>query len=132
MAGYVDGFVLPVPKRKLKQYKRMAEAASKVWMDHGALDYHECVIEDERAEFAQSYRNGLQPQKVETIIFAWIRYRSRKHRDSVNARVMKDPRLQEMCDPKNMPFDCQRMLYGGFEVLVAGKAKAKRKAKRRS
>lgn len=121
MAGYVDGFVLPVPKDKLGEYKAMAEKASKVWREHGALDYRECVGEHMEMEGPMlSFPRGIGTKEGETVVFAWIAYESRAHRDEVNAKVMADPRLQEMCGKDDMPFDCARMLYGGFEVLVEG------------
>jgi uncharacterized protein YbaA (DUF1428 family) len=119
MAHYVDGFVLPLPKKKISQYKRMATLASKVWRDHGALEYRECVAEDLNAPFALSFPRGIRAKAGETIVLAWIVYKSRAHRDRVNASVMKDPRLAKMMDPSKMPFDCKRMLYGGFKVMVA-------------
>ena len=119
MPDYVDGFVLPVPKRKLAAYKKMADLAAKVWKDHGALDYKECVGDDLKVAFALSFPKGIRTKAGETIVFSWIRYKSRAHRDRVNAKVMKDPRLATMCDAKNMPFDAKRMLYGGFKVFVS-------------
>lgn len=119
MARYVDGFLLPLPKKNLKQYKKMAQLASKVWKDHGALAYLESVLEDANATFAQPFPKGIAAKKGETVVLAWIVYKSRKHRDAVNAKVMKDPRLAEMMTPnQKMPFDCRRMLYGGFEAIV--------------
>ena len=117
MAQYVDGFVLPVPKRNLADYRRMARLASKIWKDHGALEYRECVGEDLDIKMGLPFPKGIKSKPGETIVFAWIAYKSRKHRDSVNAKVMKDPRLAKM--PKKMPFDVKRMLYGGFEVFVS-------------
>ena len=118
--AYVDGFVLPVPKRKIEAYRRMAQKASKVWRDHGALDYKECVGEDLNVKMGMPFPRGIKAKPGETIVFAYIVYKSRAHRDRVNAKVMKDPRLANMCDPKDMPFDCERMLYGGFKVIVQG------------
>ena len=116
MAKYVDGFVIPVPKRKLADYRRIAKLAGKVWKEHGALEYRECVGEDLKTQVAQPFPRGIKAKPSETIVFSWIVYKSRAHRDRVNAKVMKDPRLQ--MDEKGMPFDVKRMLYGGFEVLV--------------
>lgn len=116
---YVDGFVLAVPKKNIKDYQRIAKIASEVWMDHGALQYCECVAEDSKAEFGVSFPELVKPKKGETVVFAWITFKSRAHRDKVNAKVMKDERLNAMMDPKKMPFDCKRMTYGGFEVIVA-------------
>lgn len=118
MANYVDGFVLPVPKNKLKDYLRMAKKASKLWRELGALEYRECVGDDLNVKMGLPFPKGIKSKPNETIVFSWIVYKSRKHRDQVNAKIMKDPRVQEMCDPNNMPFDCTRMLYGGFKVAV--------------
>jgi uncharacterized protein YbaA (DUF1428 family) len=120
MARYVDGFLLPVPKKNLKAYRAMATKASKVWMEHGAQEYMECVGEDLNVKQMVPFPAVLKPKAGETVVFAWIVYKSRKHRDAVNKKVMKDPRLASMMDPKNMPFDCSRMVYGGFDVLVEG------------
>lgn len=119
MAHYVDGFVLPLPKRKLAAYRRIAKIACKIWMENGALDYKECVGDDMAATFALPFTRGIKTKPGETVVFAWIVYKSRAHRDRVNARVMKDATLSSVCDPKDMPFDCKRMLYGGFKVIVA-------------
>ena len=119
MPNYVDGFVLPVPKKNLAAYFRMAKKASVVWKDHGALDYKECVGDDLAAPMCLPFTKGIQTKPGETVVFSYIVYKSRAHRDKVNAKVMKDPRLGEMCDPKKMPFDCARMLYGGFKVAVS-------------
>lgn len=115
---YVDGFVLPVPKKNVKAYEKIAKLACKVWKDHGALDYCECVGEDLNVKWGVPFPKVIKPKTGETIFFSWIVYKSRKHRDQVNAKVMKDPRLAKMMDPKKMPFDCKRMSCGGFEVLV--------------
>lgn len=120
MPKYTDGFVVPVPKKNLKRYLKIAKAASKVWRDHGALDYKECVAEDMKSaeQFATSFPKGIRLKAGETVVFAFIVFKSRAHRDKVNAAVMQDPRIAAMCDPKDMPFDCKRMLYGGFAVAV--------------
>jgi uncharacterized protein YbaA (DUF1428 family) len=118
MACYVDGFVLPLPKKNVAAYRRIAAKASKIWMEHGALDYKECVGEDLNAPFATPFPKGIRAKPGETVVFAYVVYKSRAHRDRVNAKVMKDPRIGGMCDPKDMPFDCQRMLYGGFKAIV--------------
>jgi uncharacterized protein YbaA (DUF1428 family) len=120
MARYVDGFVLAVPKRKLKAYATMARKAAKVWREHGALEYCEAVGEDLAVKMGVPFPKLVKPRKGETVVFSWIVYKSRKHRDAVNAKVMKDERLTKMMDPADMPFDCKRMTYGGFEVLVEG------------
>lgn len=118
MPHYVDGFVIPVPKKKLAAYLRIARKACKIWMEHGALDYKECVGDDLHIKPCPPFLKGIKSKPRETAVFAYIVYKSRKHRDQVNARVMKDPRMNTMCDPKDMPFDCKRMLYGGFKAVV--------------
>ena len=118
MPNYVDGFVVPVPRKKLPAYLRMAKKASKIWKEHGALDYKECVGDDLNIKFCMPFPKGIKLKAGETVFFSYIVYKSRAHRDAVNAKVMKDPRIGEMCDPKDMPFDCQRMLYGGFKAIV--------------
>ncbi len=118
MARYVDGFVLPVPKKNVAAYRRIARRAGRVWRDHGALDYKECVADDVKPGKLTSFPRSVKQKPGETVFFSFIVYKSRAHRDRVNAKVMKDPRLARMMDPKAMPFDARRMLYGGFEVLV--------------
>jgi uncharacterized protein YbaA (DUF1428 family) len=118
MPQYIDGYVLPIPKKNIAAYTRIAKKASKIWRDHGALDYRECVGEDLNSQFCQTFPKGIKAKPGETIVFAYIAYKSRAHRDKVNAAVMKDPRLAAMCNPKKMPFDCTRMLYGGFKTIV--------------
>ena len=114
---YVDGFVLPVPAKKIEEYRRIAKLASKVWKDHGALEYHECVGEDLNVKMGIPFTKLAKVKPGETIVFAWITYKSRAHRDKVNAKVMKDPRIAEM-GSEEMPFDCKRMTYGGFKSIV--------------
>ena len=116
--AYVDGFLLPVPKRKIEAYRKISSKAGKVWREHGALDYKECVGDDLRSMMGPSFKKAVRAKAGETVVFAYIVYKSRAHRDQVNAAVMKDPRLNAMCDPKDMPFDCKRMLYGGFKAIV--------------
>jgi uncharacterized protein YbaA (DUF1428 family) len=116
--SYVDGFVVPVPKRKLQAYRRMARQAGKVWREHGALDYVECVADDVKWGKRTSFPRSVKRKSGETVVFSWIVYKSRAHRDRVNAKVMKDKRLAPMMDPKAMPFDGKRMIYGGFKVMV--------------
>ena len=118
MARYVDGFVLPVPKNKVDAYRRMARKAGKVWREHGALDYKECVAEDVKRGKATSFPQSVKLKRGETVVFAWIVYKSRAHRDKINAKVMADPRLADMMDPKDSPFDTTRMFWGGFDVIV--------------
>jgi len=116
--AYVDGFVIPVPQAQLSAYRAMARKAGKVWKEHGALDYHECVADDvtvgKRASFPRSVK--LKPDEV--VVFSYIVYKSRRERDGINKAVMADPRLQAMMDPKKMPFDGRRMFWGGFKTLV--------------
>jgi uncharacterized protein YbaA (DUF1428 family) len=120
MPAYADGFVIPVPKKKLNAYLKMARAAATVWRDHGALDYKECVGEDLDVPFGKPFPRGIGTRPGETVVFSWIVYKSRAHRDKVNAKVMQDPRIKDMCDGKDMPFDPRRMVYGGFTVVVSG------------
>ena len=117
-APYVDGFVIPVPKKKIAEYRRMAEIGCKVWMKHGALDYRESVGEDLKVKCGPGFLRGIKVKPGETVVFAYIVYKSRAHRDKVNAAVMKDPELTAGMDPNKMPFDWKRMLFGGFETLV--------------
>jgi len=115
---YVDGYVLPVPKRNLRTYRQIARKAGAVWRDHGALEYRECAGED-LEKWGAPFPKLLKLKRGETVIFAWIVFKSRRHRDSVNAKVMKDPRLAKMMKPKaRPPFDYKRMVYGGFKVIV--------------
>ena len=118
MAKYVDGFVLPVPKNNLAAYRRLARKASKIWRELGALEYRECWGDDLDVKMPTSYPKSLKIKPGETVVFAYIVYKSRAHRDQVNAKVMKDPRVAAMCDPDNTPFDFKRMLYGGFKTIV--------------
>jgi uncharacterized protein YbaA (DUF1428 family) len=116
--AYVDGFVVPVPKKKLQAYRRMAEKAGKVWRDHGALEFRESVADDVKMGKWTSFPRSVKRKSNETVVFSWIVYKSRAHRDRVLAKVMKDKRLAKMMDPKAMPFDGKRMIYGGFEIMV--------------
>lgn len=120
MARYVDGFVLPIPKKSLRAYTKMAKAASKVWMEHGALEYRECWGDDLDVKMGVPFTKIAKCKAGETVVFAWIVYKSRAHRDSVNKKVMKDPRLAKMMETMAMPFDCKRMGYGGFKTIVEG------------
>lgn len=118
MAKYVDGFVLPVPKKRLEEYQRLARNAGKIWKEHGALEYFECAGDDLKIKRVVPFPTTVKLKSHETVIFSWIVYKSRTHRDKVNAKVMKDPRIATMMDPKNPPFDMKRMVYGGFNVIV--------------
>jgi uncharacterized protein YbaA (DUF1428 family) len=115
---YADGFLLVVPKRNMNAYKRMAQAGAKIWREFGAIDYKECAGDDLNIKWGLPYTKLMKTKPSETIVFSWITFRSRKHRDSVNAKVMKDPRLAKMMDMKKMPFDMKRMSYGGFKIIV--------------
>ena len=117
---YVDGFVVPVPKKKMAAYRRMAQKAAKVWRDHGALQYIECVADDVKPGKHTSFPQSVKLKSGETVVFAYIVYKSRAHRDRVNAKVMKDPRLKSMMNPKALPFDGKRMFWGGFKVVIEG------------
>lgn len=116
--GYVDGYVLPVPKKNLQAYRRMAQKAGKIWREHGALEFRECVGDDLNVKPGVPFPRRIKLKGGETVIFSWITFKSRAHRDRVNAKVMKDARLATMMEPKAMPFDVKRMVYGGFKVLV--------------
>ena len=119
MATYVDGFVLPVPKKNLAAYRRIAKLAGKVWREHGALEYIEGVADDVKRGKWTSFPQSVKLKPGETVVFSYIRYKSRKDRDRVNARAMKDKRLAKMMDPKSMPFDGKRMFWGGFKTFVS-------------
>src|SRR5438105_14236622 len=115
---YVDGFIVPVPKKQLQAYRRMAVRAGKIWKEFGALDYRECVADDVKVGKLTSFPRSVKLKPDETVVFSWITYKSRAQRDRINAKVMADPRLKSMADPKSMPFDTKRMIYGGFTSLV--------------
>jgi uncharacterized protein YbaA (DUF1428 family) len=115
---YVDGFVLAVPKKNLKAYRAMATKAGKVWREHGALDYKECIADDVKKGKSTSFPQAVKLKPGEVVWFSWIVYRNRRQRDAVNKKVMKDKRLASMMDPKQLPFDGKRMFWGGFKVLV--------------
>ncbi len=117
--NYVDGFVVPVPRKNLAAYRRMSQKAGKVWREYGALNYTECVGDDVKVGKLTSFPQSVKLKPGEVVFFSWITYKSRAQRDRVNARVMKDPRLVDMMDPKSMPFDAKRMFFGGFKVVVA-------------
>jgi uncharacterized protein YbaA (DUF1428 family) len=117
MAHYVDGFVIPIPKKNLNAYRRMAQQAGKIWRDHGALEFRECVGDDLNIKMGKPFPRGIETKPGETVIFSYIVFKSRADRDRVNARVLKDPRLAKMMG-QAMPFDAKRMLYGGFKTIV--------------
>jgi uncharacterized protein YbaA (DUF1428 family) len=119
MPNYVDGFVLPVPKRNILAYRRMASKAGKVWREHGALQYVECIADDVKPGKYTSFPQSVKLKAGEVVWFSWIVFKSRRHRDQVTAKVMKDPRLASMMDPKAVPFDGKRMIYGGFKVVIS-------------
>lgn len=121
MAKYVDGFVLPIPKSKLADYKKMATIASKVWMKHGALDYQELVADDVPYGKTTSFPRAVGRKNSETVVFSWITYKSRAHRDKVNKLVMEDPKIIAMMDDMEAIMDPSRMIYGGFSGLVSAK-----------
>jgi uncharacterized protein YbaA (DUF1428 family) len=116
--SYVDGFVVPVPKENLAAYRRIARKAGKIWKEHGALEYRECVGDDVKKGKLTSFPQSVKLKRDETVVFSWIVYKSRADRDRINAKVMKDPRLADMMSPDAMPFDSKRMIYGGFKVIV--------------
>jgi uncharacterized protein YbaA (DUF1428 family) len=116
---YVDGFVVAVPKKNLDAYKKMALKAGKVWIEHGALEFRECIAEDVKPGKVTSFPQAVKLKPDEVVAFSWIVYKSRADRDKVNKKVMEDPRLKGMMEGKDMPFDGKRMIYGGFETLVS-------------
>ena len=116
--SYLDGYVLPLPRKHIKAYRRIASKAGRIWKEHGTLDYKECIGEDLKIKGLVPFTKASKAKAGETVVFAYVLFKSRKHRDSVNAKVMKDPRIQAMCNPEKMPFDPTRMAYGGFKVIV--------------
>ena len=119
MEKYVDGYVIPIAQNKLDDYKKMAELAGSVWKEHGALEYIECAGDDLNQKELVSFNKLAGATENETVIFAWIVFESREHRDRVNQAVMADPRLEKMMNPSSPPFDCKRMAYGGFTTIVS-------------
>ncbi|MDO9419255.1 MAG: DUF1428 domain-containing protein [Herminiimonas sp.] len=115
--AYVDGFVVPVPKSNLEEYKEFAHKFGVIWKEYGALEYRECVADDVKPGKLTSFPQSVDLKDDETVIFSWIVYRSREHRDEVNDKVMKDPRVADM-SPDKMPFDAKRMIFGGFEMVI--------------
>ena len=118
MARYIDGFVVPVPADQVDAYRRIARKAGKIWREHGALEYVECVADDVKPGKTTSFPQSVKLKEGEVVVFSWIAYASRKERDRINAKVMADPRLADMMNPKAMPFDTKRMFFGGFKTLV--------------
>jgi uncharacterized protein YbaA (DUF1428 family) len=118
--AYVDGFVIPVPTKNLKTYRRIAQKFGKIWREHGALAFRECVADDVKVGKWTSFPRSVKLKRGETVVFSYILYKSRAHRDRVNAKVMKDPRLTSIMNPKALPFDGKRMIFGGFKVLAEG------------
>jgi uncharacterized protein YbaA (DUF1428 family) len=118
MAHYVDGFVVPVPNANLDAYRKMAERAGRIWKEHGALQVWECWGDDVKPGKVTSFPQAVQLKDDETVVFSFIVYNSREERDEINKKVMEDPRLKDMMDPKNMPFDGMRMFFGGFKTIV--------------
>ena len=116
--AYVDGFVTPVPKRAVAKYRAMSRKVGKIWRDHGALEFRECIADDVKWGKRTSFLRAVKQKPGETVFFAYIVYKSRADRDRVNAKAMKDKRLASMMDPKKMPFDAKRMIWGGFKVVV--------------
>ncbi len=117
--SYVDGFLVPVPKKKLAAYRSMAAKAGKIWLEHGALEFRECIADDVKWGKRTSFPRSVKQKSGETVFFSYIVYKSRADRDRINAKVMKDKRLAKMMDPKAMPFDAKRMIWGGFKTVVA-------------
>jgi uncharacterized protein YbaA (DUF1428 family) len=120
--AYVDGFIIPLPTKNLKVYRRIAQKFGKVWRDHGALAFRECVADDVKVGKWTSFPRSVKLKRGETVVWSYILYKSRAHRDRVNAKVMKDPRMTSIMNPKALPFDGKRMIFGGFKVLVEGDA----------
>ena len=116
--SYVDGFVVPVPKSKLAAYRKMARLGAKLWKEHGALEYHECVADDVKPGKTTSFPQAVKLKPGEVVVFSWIVYASKAARNRANKKVMADPRLAKFMDPKNMPFDGKRMFWGGFKPIV--------------
>lgn len=116
--AYVDGFVVPVPKKNLDTYREVSNKCGAIWREHGALEFRECIADDVKPGKLTSFPQSVNLEADETVAFSWIVYESRARRDEINDKVMKDPRMADMMKPENMPFDGKRMIYGGFEMLV--------------
>ena len=118
MSRYVDGFVLPIPRARIDDYRRVAESAAEIWKEHGALEYWECIGDDLNIEGTSSFTDLISASEDETVVFAWVVFESREARDAANAKIFSDPRMATMVDPENPIFDTKRMAYGGFNSLV--------------
>jgi len=118
MAYYIDGFVVPVPKKRKADYLKMARIGARIWKEHGALEYVECIADDVKMGKVTSFPRAVKIKPSETVVFSYIVYKSRKQRDRIMAKVMKDPRMEQFMDLKKLPFDAKRMIYGGFKTLV--------------
>jgi len=116
MSKYVDGFILPIPRKNIQKYIKIAKRCSKIWKEYGAIDYFECIADDVQKGKWTSFPRSVKLKKGEVVFFSWITYKSKKHRDAANKKIMKDPRLEKMMNP--MPFDGKRMIYGGFKTKV--------------
>lgn len=123
MSKYVDGFVLPIPKKNIKAYFKVATLCSKIWIDHGAIDYLECVADDVKVGRLTSFPRSVKLKKNEIVVFSYITYKSRKHRDLVLKRVFADPRMKPMMNDSSQIFDMKRMIYGGFKTIVKANKK---------
>ena len=117
MAHYLDGYVIPLPNKSVNAYRRAAQKAGKIWRDHGALEFRECIGDDLNIKMGLPFPRGIKIKSGETVLFSYVLFKSRGHRDRVNAKVMRDPRLVKLMKPP-MPFDVKRMLYGGFKTIV--------------
>jgi uncharacterized protein YbaA (DUF1428 family) len=115
---YVDGFIVPVPKKNVDTYREVARKCGAIWREHGALQFRECIADDVKPGKLTSFPQSVNLEPDETIVFSWITFESRARRDEINDKVMKDPRMADMMNPATMPFDGKRMIYGGFEVFV--------------
>ncbi|RIX75924.1 DUF1428 domain-containing protein [Acidovorax cavernicola] len=118
MARYVDGFIVAIPTKNVEAYRKLSRKSGKIWMEHGALEYVECIADDVKPGKLTSFPQSVKLKADETVAFSWITYKSRKHRDAVNKKVFADPRLDAMMDLKNLPFDGKRMIFGGFKSIV--------------
>ena len=118
MPNYVDGFVVPVSRRRLQEYRRVAAKAGKIWKEHGAIDFVETVADDVKPGKWTSFPQSVKLKKGEVVVFSWITFKSRAHRDRVNGKIMKDPRMGTMMQNGKAPFDAKRMIFGGFKAIV--------------